>query len=123
MFIGMMRTNVGAKGKAQPHYNYIMAEGRYTKKADEIEYKESGNLPRWARDITQPNCGNVPTCLSENGSTYREHIIGLPRELNQAQRMKLVKEWVVNEMGTNKPYFWQSIIRLQAMVRNNHTCI
>ena len=38
------------KGKAQPHYNYIMAEGRYTKKADEIEYKESGNLPRWARD-------------------------------------------------------------------------
>ena len=57
------------------------------------------------REITQPNCGNVPTCLSEkNGSTYREHIIGLPRELNQAQRMKLVKEWVVNEMGTNKPY-------------------
>ena len=47
----------------------------------------------------------MPTCLSEkNGSTYREHIIGLPRELNQAQRMKLVKEWVVNEMGTNKPY-------------------
>ena len=32
MSIGMMRTNVGAKGKAQPHYNYIMAEGRYTKK-------------------------------------------------------------------------------------------
>ena len=64
MSIGMMRTNVGAKGKAQPHYNYIMAEGRYTKKADEIEYKESG-ICHAGREITQPNCGNVPTCLSE----------------------------------------------------------
>ena len=81
-----------------------MAEGRYTKKADEIEYKESGNLPRWARD----NPAELWQCADlferKNGSTYREHIIGLPRELNQAQRMKLVKEWVVNEMGTNKPY-------------------
>ena len=104
MSFGMMRTNVGAKGKAQPHYNYIMAEGRYTKKADEIEYKENGNLPRWAKD----NPGELWECADlferKNGSTYREHVIGLPRELNPEQRLKLVKEWVVNEMGTDKPY-------------------
>ena len=61
-------------------------------------------MPRWARD----NPAELWQCADlferKNGSTYREHIIGLPRELNQAQRMKLVKEWVVNEMGTNKPY-------------------
>ena len=78
MSIGMMRTNVGAKGKAQPHYNYIMAEGRYTKKADEIEYKESGNLPRWAK-ITQPNCGNVPTCLSEKMARLTVNILSVYR--------------------------------------------
>ena len=78
MSIGMMRTNVGAKGKAQPHYNYIMAEGRYTKKADEIEYKESGNLPRWARD-NQPNCGNVPTCLRRKMARLTVNILSVYR--------------------------------------------
>ena len=63
MSFGMMRTNVGAKGKAQPHFNYIMALGRYAKKSDEIEYTENGNMPSWAKH-NQPNYGNVPTCSS-----------------------------------------------------------
>ena len=77
MSIGMMRTNVGAKGKAQPHYNYIMAEGRYTKKADEIEYK--AEICHAGREITQPNCGNVPTCLSEKMARLTVNILSVYR--------------------------------------------
>ena len=50
MSFGMMRTNVGTKGKAKPHFQYVMALGKYAKKSDEIEYSESGNMPRFAKD-------------------------------------------------------------------------
>ena len=99
----MMRTNVGAKGKAQPHFNYIMALGRYAKKSDEIEYTENGNMPSWAKH----NPAELWECADlferKNGSTYREHVVGLPRELNKEQRLALVKEWITQEVG-NKPY-------------------
>ena len=103
MSFGMMRTNVGAKGKAQPHFNYIMALGRYAKKSDEIEYTENGNMPSWAKH----NPAELWECADlferKNGSTYREHVVGLPRELNKEQRLALVKEWITQEVG-NKPY-------------------
>jgi hypothetical protein len=103
MSFGMMRTNVGAKGKAQPHYSYIMALGKYANKADEIEYTENGNMPSWAKH----NPAELWECADlferKNGSTYREHVVGLPRELNKEQRLALVKEWITQEVG-NKPY-------------------
>ena len=91
------------KGKAQPHFNYIMALGRYAKKSDEIEYTENGNMPSWAKH----NPAELWECADlferKNGSTYREHVVGLPRELNKEQRLALVKEWITQEVG-NKPY-------------------
>ena len=30
--------------------DYIEREGRYAKDAEEVEYKESGNMPEWAED-------------------------------------------------------------------------
>ena len=87
MSFGMMRTNVGAKGKAQPHYSYILALGKYANKADEIEYTENGNMPSWAKH----NPAELWECADlferKNGSTYREHVVGLPRELNKEQRL------------------------------------
>lgn len=103
MSFGMMRTNVGAKGKAKPHYQYIMALGKYAKKADEIEYSANNNMPNWAKD----NPGELWECSDlferKNGSTYREHVAGLPRELNKEQRLALVQEWIAQEIG-DKPY-------------------
>ena len=103
MSIGMMRTNVGAKGKAKPHYQYVMALGKYSKKSDEIEYSHSDNMPSWAKD----NPAELWECSDlferKNGSTYREHVAGLPRELNKEQRLALVKEWIRQEIG-DKPY-------------------
>ena len=105
MSFGMMRTNVGAKGKAQPHFNYIMALGRYAKKSDEIEYTENGNMPSWAKH----NPAELWECADlferKNGSTYREHVVGLPRELNKEQRLALVKEWIAQEVG-ECPILW-----------------
>lgn len=103
MSISMMRTNVGVKGKAKPHYQYIMALGKYAKKVDEVEYSTNGNMPDWAKD----NPSELWECSDlferKNGSTYREHVAGLPRELNKEQRLALVKEWIRQEIG-DKPY-------------------
>ena len=80
-----------------------MALGRYAKKSDEIEYTENGNMPSWAKH----NPAELWECADlferKNGSTYREHVVGLPRELNKEQRLALVKEWIAQEVG-GMPY-------------------
>lgn len=41
-----------------------------------------------------------------NGNVYREMEIALPRELTPAQRVALVREWVVQETGDRHAYQW-----------------
>ena len=55
---------------------------------------------RAGQNITQPNYGECADLFErKNGSTYREHVVGLPRELNKEQRLALVKEWIAQEVG------------------------
>ena len=107
MAIGRLSVGVGKKGKASPHALYIAREGKYQKPsthAEKLENKGHGNMPKWA----EHNPNYFWQCADEherkNGSTYREHVIALPRELDEDQRHELVKDWIKNEIGDKYAY-------------------
>lgn len=107
MAIGRLSVSIGKKGKASPHAMYIAREGKYAKPDDDLEKLEfvgSGNMPRWAEK--EPNYFWLMADKHErqNGSTYREHVIALPRELKPHQRHELIKDWIEQEIGDKHAY-------------------
>lgn len=107
MAIGRLSVGVGPKGKAGPHAMYIAREGKYAKHNDKIEKLEatgSGNMPSWAK--ADPNFFWKMSDEHErkNGTSYREHVIALPRELTAEQRHELIKEWIEQEIGEKHAY-------------------
>lgn len=40
----------------------------------------------------------------KNGTTYREHVISLPRELTPLERHRLVTDWIEQEIGDKHAY-------------------
>ncbi|WP_169392017.1 MULTISPECIES: MobA/MobL family protein [Psychrobacter] len=107
MAIGRLNVRVGKKGKAAPHAKYIFREGKYQKCGlgmEEVECIGSGNMPKWAAH--DPNFFWQMSDIYErkNGTTYREHVIALPRELTPDQRQALVEAWIKQELGDNHAY-------------------
>lgn len=107
MAIGRLSVGVGPKGKAGPHAMYIAREGKYAKHNDKIEKLEatgSGNMPDWAK--ADPNFFWKMSDDKErkNGTSYREHVIALPRELSPEQRHDLIKAWITQEIGEKHAY-------------------
>nr|WP_228724075.1 MobA/MobL family protein [Psychrobacter sp.] len=86
---------------------YIAREGKYAKHNDKIEKLEatgSGNMPNWAK--ADPNFFWKMSDEHErkNGTSYREHVIALPRELSPEQRHELIKDWIAQEIGEKHAY-------------------
>ena len=86
---------------------YIAREGKYAKHNDKIEKLEatgSGNMPDWAK--ADPNFFWKMSDEHErkNGTSYREHVIALPRELSPEQRHELIKDWIAQEIGEKHAY-------------------
>lgn len=107
MAIGMLKLRNGSKGKGVAHFNYIMREDKYKPHAEKLEKLEAighGNMPEWAKDNPKIFWQEADKHERENGRVYKEHIIALPRELNEAQRLELVKDWIKNEIGDKHPY-------------------
>ncbi|MEZ5448741.1 MAG: MobA/MobL family protein, partial [Thiolinea sp.] len=107
MAIPRLSVKVGKLGKAQPHAAYIARLGPYAHRLERGEILEasgSGNLPAWAVHNPLVFWEAADTCERKNGSTYREHEIALPRELNPAQRLALVQDWIQNEIGDRYAY-------------------
>ena len=107
MAIGRISVKTGSKGKASPHINYILREDKYkphAKKVEELGKTKHGNMPQWAEKNPKLFWQEADTHERKNGSTYREHILTLPRELNEEQRIELVEEWIKNEIGDKHPY-------------------
>jgi len=107
MAIGMMKLRNGSKGKGVAHFNYIMREDKYKPHADKFEKFENsghGNMPQWAKDNPKLFWQEADKHERENGRVYKEHIIALPRELNETQRLELVNDWIKNEVGDKHPY-------------------
>ena len=107
MALGRISVKVGMKGKALPHSKYILREDNYAKKNNKIEKLEHiqhGNMPAWAEHDPKIFWQMADLHERKNGSTYREHIITLPRELNESQRLDLVQDWVAQEIGDKYAY-------------------
>lgn len=107
MALGRISVKVGMKGKALPHSKYILREDNYAKKNNKIEKLEHiqhGNMPAWAEHDPKIFWQMADLHERKNGSTYREHIITLPRELNESQRLSLVQDWIKQEIGEKYAY-------------------
>ena len=107
MALGRISIKVGTKGKALPHSKYILREDQYAQKnnkLEKLEYIEHGNMPAWAEHDPKIFWQMADLHERKNGSTYREHIISLPRELDESQRLRLVQDWIKQEIGDKYAY-------------------
>src|SRR6266478_819630 len=95
----------GTSGKGRLHANYIEREGAYSKKED-LQYSESGNMPKWAEHDASLFWHAADIYERSNGRPFRELEIALPRELNENQRIELVREFVKNTLGERHAYTW-----------------
>ena len=103
MAINRFSVHIGAKGKASPHFEYITASGKYEKKSG-VKYVQSGNMPRWARNEPSKFWAAADEFERANGQTYKEHIISIPRELDEYYHKDFVESWIKKELGRNYPY-------------------
>ena len=92
---------VGAKGKAGPHADYILREGKYenTRGLEELESSGSGNMPKWAEHKPSIFWRAADEHEREKGSAYREIEGALPRELTPPQRLDLVNDFMQRAFG------------------------
>ena len=98
-----LSAKVGSKGMGRAHSDYIDRVGKNAKKKD-LEHAENGNLPDWANGKASVFWSAADDQERENGSVYRELEIALPRELTQAQRLELVREFIGQEIGEKHTY-------------------
>lgn len=107
MAIARLSVGIGSKGKAAPHAQYIAREGKYEKENDSLEKLEHtghGNMPKWAEHDPNYFWQSADEHERKNGSTYREHVIALPRELDVNERHELIKDWIAQEIGDKHAY-------------------
>jgi len=107
MALGRLSIKIGKVGKALNHACYIAREGRYKKqeeKKHELKYLEYGNLPKFAIDNPMNFWKDADKYERVNGTTYREMELALPRELSLPYQIKLIREWVNQEL---KGHFFQ----------------
>lgn len=100
-----LNVKVGGKGKALAHAHYITREDKYARRRDDdLVHVESGNMPNWAAHNPAEFWAAADAHERVNGCTYREIEIALPRELNDAQRLALVRDFVSQEIGERHAY-------------------
>lgn len=107
MAIGHLSVKVGKVGKAAPHSAYIARTGEYANRLSRGERLEAtgyGNMPAWAEHNPLHFWEAADQNERNNGSTYREFELSLPRELNPEQRRELVSDWIKQEIGGNYAY-------------------
>ena len=107
MAIARLSVGIGKKGKASPHAQYIAREGKYAKdnnSLEKLEHTGHGNMPAWADHNPNYFWQSADEHERKNGSTYREHVIALPRELDSDQRHELIKDWIAQEIGDKHAY-------------------
>ena len=107
MAVARLSVGIGKKGKAAPHALYIAREEKYAKPDDDLEkleFKGHGNMPSWAQDRPSFFWKMSDEHERKNGTTYREHVISLPRELTPNERHDLVKDWIEQEINDKHAY-------------------
>ena len=107
MAVAVVKFKNGKKGMGTPHFDYIMRDGKYAPKADDLERlvtSDSGNMPEWATDDPKFFWNMADELERENGRIYKEHIIALPRELNDTQLTDLARALIKEHIGDKHPY-------------------
>lgn len=109
MAIGRLSMKVGKAGKAGPHAAYIARVGQYAtrlERGERLAATEAGNMPAWAQSEPLAFWQAADANERKNGTTYREMEIALPRELDTAQQVALVREFVRQEVGERHAFQW-----------------
>ena len=97
-------TRIGGQS-ARAKSDYIGREGKYEKDSEELEYKESGNMPEWAEDDPRKYWAAADAGERANGRLYREVEFALPRELNERERQEVASSFAKHLTGEERlPY-------------------
>ena len=109
MAIYHLKVSVGNRvggQSAAAKYDYISREGDYkTKDPEELEYKESGNMPEWAQDDPGQYWQAADENERANGVLFRQVQFALPQELNPDERRELARSFAERLSGEEKlPY-------------------
>jgi MobA/MobL family len=97
----------GPKGVGAEHVQYIERGGRFkTERYGEIGESARGNLPDWAKGSAARFFAAADERERANGNAYREFEIALPKELSDAERGRLVRAFVAEQLGDKHAYAW-----------------
>ena len=92
MAVFHLKVSVGSRAdgqSARAKADYIEREGRYELDREELEHRESENMPEWAEEDPRSYWEAADEHERANGSLYREIQFALPRELNEQERREL----------------------------------
>ena len=108
MAIFHLDVKTGTRGggqSASAKFDYLGREGRYSKEAEELEYKESGNMPAWAEDDPGKYWQAADEHERVNGRLFQQVEVALPVELNERQRRDLARSFAEKLTGPERlPY-------------------
>ena len=93
---------------AAAHANYIAREGTYAqgRYVEDFVHAESWNMPDWSAQNAIDFWQAADAYERANGRLYTEIEIALPRELDQAQQLGLVRDFVSEQVGGEHPVTW-----------------
>ena len=86
MAIYHLNLKVGSRSggqSARAKSEYIEREGKYEKDSEELEYRESGNMPGWAEDDPRQYWAAADEHERANGRLFVQVECSLPKELNE----------------------------------------
>ena len=89
----------------EDHYAYISRDGKYEERGD-LKMTESGNMPAWAAHDASIFWQAADTYERANGRPYTEIEVSMPRELDDEQRVALVRDFVEHTLGERHAYTW-----------------
>ena len=92
MAVFHLKVSVGSRAdgqSARAKADYIEREGRYEPDREELEHRESENMPEWVEEDPRSYWEAADEHERANGSLFREIQFALPQELNEQERREL----------------------------------
>ena len=100
--------------------DYNEREGKYAKDGEELEYRESGNMPEWAEDDPRGYWAAADAHERANGRLFREVEFALPRELNVAECVELATRFAEHLTAAERLPYTLAVHRGGAAGENPH---
>lgn len=83
----------GSTSSAKARSEYIDREGKYQKDAEEVQHRESGNMPEWAEDTPARYWQAADENERANGRLFKQLEFSLPKELSPEQQNELARSF------------------------------